>query len=116
MNKIEAINNFEDNTWEIVTSSVLNSTINLLIGFKDKGKEVYFDDLSFGFDIKYENNLILNMGYPKNGTTYLSTDNTQQFLEGETFDLEKNKEYDLRVWSQNSGILTEKTIKIHINN
>lgn len=114
MSKIEAVNNFETGTWEINISNNLSNSINLLIGFKDKNSKIVFNDLSFGYQIKYQDEIVKTKTYPFGETVYVSMSKSQQFLESDIFEIDSHKEYQLRLWCKNNDILLEEVIIISL--
>ena len=87
----------------IALSETETSDKNLYFGFTDLGKShVVFDNLTFGFSIYQDDNLLLRESFPKDGLSYDSTDQT--FLVSLFLDAIKlGLSYTIKVFVTNAG-------------
>lgn len=101
-----------EKTWENVSDSSIDK--NIYIGFKNKeSNTIIFNNLSFGFSIFDESDIIYEEKFPEDGKSFLSTD---QELIG-FFSLNKlklGKGYILKIWSENDNEKWEDVFSISI--
>lgn len=84
----------------------------LYFGFTDSdGLPVIFDDLSFGFQLKNENEILSEDSFPKEGMSYKSTD--QEFLiSAHLTDMKLGEPYKLFVWVVNAGVRWDQSFDV----
>lgn len=99
-------------TWTLDENSVQNRDLMLYISFVSGSDLVEFDDLSFGIKITKGEEIGLEDEFPKNGTTYIQTD--QEWLEHIRifFDLE-DQNYEIKLWANNGGEYFENTFTVY---
>ena len=106
MSSIQAINNLNENQWQISASDLTYNYVDLYIGFSNGNPIVEFKDLSFGYKITAVD-FTQEETYPQDNIVYISTD--EQFLVVERILLQPNTFYELILTSTNDGIFSEGT-------
>jgi hypothetical protein len=111
MNTIQAIYDILNKNWDIIPNSITRNDNLLAISFvAGSGLSMAkFNSLSFGFELKLNNQIIAEENYPKSGQNYESADSNP--LEYAKLILAPGKEYDLYVYAENAGRRTETSIK-----
>jgi hypothetical protein len=114
MSKIVAINNLQNQSWEITEHDLLlnNPTVtyaDLFIKFieNDSNSIVEFKDLKFKYELKHNGNVIQSNSYPPPNVKYVMSD--QDYLITERLTLESEKNYILYFWAENNNISSEIT-------
>jgi len=99
-------------TWEVIEEETFKSQRHISIGFVDNKKDqVFFDNLFFGANMKCGDKE-LSFSFPKNGISYISTD--QKIIESFSFETKADDNWEVTVWAENSGELMTKTVNIFI--
>lgn len=87
---------------------------NILIGFYNGSDRIIFDDLSFGYKLFVNDNLIKENNLPVEGVKILKTD--QNFIDSEVLKFDdimvKNANIKVVIWCTESGIYTEDTFDL----
>jgi len=87
---------------------------NILIGFYNGSERIVFSDLSFGYQLFVNDNLIKENDLPIPGNKIIKTD--QNFIDSETLDpdqiLIRDADIRVNIWCNESGIYTEDTFNL----
>jgi hypothetical protein len=106
MSTIQAKNNLFDNTWDILFVDEDPSTMRIFFGFADGDKKkIVFNNLSFGFDLLEDGEVVYSEEYPLPGFRYVETD--QEYLEVSTIYTKPNKKYVIKFWSYENNEMSE---------
>lgn len=106
MSTIQAKNNLADNTWSILFVDEDPSTMRIFFGFTDGENQIIrFNNLSFGFDLIEDDEVVYSEEYPIPGFRYVETD--QEFIEVSTIYTKPNKKYIIKFWSYENSEMSE---------
>jgi hypothetical protein len=113
MSTIQAKNNLADNTWSILYVDEDPSTMRIFFGFdngQDNNSIIRFTNLSFGFDLIENGEVVYSEEYPLPGFRYVETD--QEFIEVSTIYTKPSKQYIIKFWSYENGEVSELNYKL----
>jgi hypothetical protein len=109
MSRILAIDNIRDGGWKVTFDKLSSTYADLLIGFTENKSIATFDEFSFGFSLKLDNEVIESGEYPPEGVEYVETD--QLYITSDRLNLKPDKEYDLYLWAENKKVKIQHTEK-----
>jgi len=107
MSKAIAINNLDNQSWEVTYQEVAPSYVDIYINFIYQTPGTKFKNLKFKYELKQGENIKQYGVYPPAGVRYLQSD--QQYLVSERITLQPDTEYTLYLWSENDNIQSETT-------
>ena len=105
MGKIHATNDFTTNTWGIDTQELAFGAVDLFISFTDGSPVTRFKKLSFGYELRQEDNIKKYGVFPPAGVTYVSSD--QPYLATARLTLRPEITYTIWLWCENNGQRSE---------
>jgi hypothetical protein len=79
------------------------SYADLHLGYQDDAETVSFAGLTFGASLWHNGAEIASEAFPPPGVTYVSTDPSQQWIEVVRFEYEVGQEYEVVIWTEESG-------------
>jgi len=106
ISKIQAIYHFETRNWEINTENLLDNHAFLTIGFTDSVSPINLENVKFEYKFKQNGNVLKEVSYPPNETSYVSTD--QPIFIIEILDYESQMSYDIYLKLEKDGEIFEK--------
>jgi len=106
MSKIYAYDDLRDNQWDVIEENTSSHYADLHIGFTNDLPIVEFTNLSFGFELRKDGEVIDSHTWPLEGVRYRRTDQT--YLVTHRLKFTPETEYELFVWAENAGIRAEK--------
>ena len=105
MSKIQATNNFITGTWNIEPQELVSGAADLYISFTDGNPVTQFKKLSFGYELRQEDNIKKYGMFPPTGVTYISSD--QPYLATARLTLRPEITYTIWLWCENNGQRSE---------
>lgn len=102
MRELTITNNLILQDWKFVEFGESDHSISINFRFINDTPTIVFNDFSFGFTLTQNDTLLYSRSYPKEGTKYISTD--QSYLESIIIDLIPDTKYALDVWSKENDI------------
>jgi len=112
MSKIIATDNFQTNNWILDTTEIGSHSNDLFIGFTDEAPIVEFKNLSFGYELRQNENIKSYGVYPPANTKYVRSD--QEYLVSVRLNTQPNETYELFLWAENNSTRIEKTFELNI--
>lgn len=107
MSSIVAINRFPTEEWDVATQDLFCAYADLYMGFWNGEDTVYFENLTFGYELVANGQTVKERVYPPDGVTYVST--TEPYVAVSRLDLEPETSYSLTLTSTNAGITCGET-------
>jgi hypothetical protein len=108
MTKIIAKNNLKTLEWSVDFSDIIYDYADIFIGFVDESPVIEFKDLKFKYELLCDNNIKQYGVYPPPGVRYLLSD--QPYLISERLNLTQDKNYELYLWAENDGNISDRKI------
>ena len=101
MGKIHVTNNFITGKWNINAQELESGAVDLMISFTDGNPVTQFKKLSFGYELRQEDNIKKYGVFPPVGVTYISSD--QPYLATVRLTLRPEITYTIWMWCENNG-------------
>ena len=105
MSTILATYNIHSQEWSVNETDLAGHYFDLQIGFAGDNPTVEFDDVSMGFELSQDSNVIESFQYPPEDTVIHSTD--QPYIVNYRLNIEYSQLYSLKIWAKNAGILAK---------
>jgi hypothetical protein len=103
------ISDIATKSWSREETDEDSFSVSIYVGFRNNGLlPVIFNDMTFGYSLKKNNQIISTNENPPDGIVYISSD--QDYISSYTVsDLIPDEEYTIEVWSKNSGEIWEES-------
>jgi hypothetical protein len=101
MTKVLVVNDLNENKWSFAEEYQSSYHVDLFFKFNSN---LIYKDLSFGFEIKKELEVIIKKSWPQGKTKYVSSN--QSFLETERILLNPTELYKVECWAINDNLRT----------
>lgn len=108
MSQIKIIDNLQDQVLNYEITDLQDGYFDLYFCFHDNTQTIVFNNLSFGYKLFKQEELVAEEHWPQNGIRYISSD--QEYLEVSRVITEPDTEYRLYVYANNAGVLIENNI------
>ena len=105
MSTILVAYNIHSQVWTINENDLAGHYFDLQIGFTGDNPVVEFDNMSMGFELSHDSNVIESFQYPPEDTVIHSTD--QPYIVNYRLNTEYSQTYSLKIWAKNAGVLSE---------
>lgn len=101
MSRIDVLYSAVTETFEFQENDLSPDYVDIFAGIKKHVDVILFNNLSFGYELKKNEQVISSKTWPEPGVVYLETD--QEILDGDRVNWEPSTEYKLIVWFNNWG-------------
>jgi len=97
---------------QLIQENLSSSYCDIIAALNTAGQTIIFDRVSFGFDIKRGEEIIIQKSYPPPGVIYIQSD--QEVIQSERVLWEPDWELVVKVWISMSGNYMEQSFNITV--